>query len=434
MTNQSFLGRRLKKHEQKLLATTAVILTCFIIVVGFCALVHQEYDLTNDEDNDDIIRKSGKQIVTEQGGDRLDLRVNVGTKTKKKIMNKVGMCNFGKRSDFCDLKGDVRIDRESATIYYVVESGDQYNLPHCSHIHYSPVIIFSVGGYFGNYFHAFTDVLVSLYVTARPFYRDVTLLVSNYHTFQVVKFNDIIKALSRYQVVDIDKDPQSEKYKCFSRLILGLKGRHDKELSINPSQSEYTIKDFRTFLRSAYSLHKTNAIKLHKGDAKFVPRLLIIAREKTRTVTNLKEITRMARELGYQVTVSEIDTNVTKSAEITNSCDVLIGVHGAGLTNMVFLPENGVLIQIVPYGVDWLSKYYIAEPSKEMNLKYLEYKVGLDESSLKHQYSPDDMVFKNPAHFGWEDFNRIYLQNQDITLDANKFKLTLSKALDFLHK
>ncbi|CAN1188156.1 Beta-1,2-xylosyltransferease XAX1 [Linum perenne] len=142
----------------------------------------------------------------------------------------------------------------------------------------------------------------------------------------------------------------------------------------------------------------------------------------------------MARELGYQVTVSEIDTNVTKSAEITNSCDVLIGVHGAGLTNMVFLPENGVLIQIVPYGVDSLSKYYIAEPSKEMNLKYLEYKVGLDESSLKHQYSPDDMVFKHPAHFGWEDFNRIYLQNQDITLDANKFKLTLSKALDFLHK
>ncbi|CAN1188164.1 Alpha-1,3-arabinosyltransferase XAT3 [Linum perenne] len=395
------------------------------------------------------------------------------------------MCNFGKRSDFCDLKGDVRIDRKSATIYYVVESGggtdsvvgnkssstikpyprkgdsvalksvrewtvkmvpktDQYNLPHCSHIHYSPVIIFSVGGYFGNYFHAFTDVLVSLYVTARPFYRDVTLLVSNYHTFQVVKFNDIIKALSRharsifimcrYQVVDIDKDSQSEKYKCFSRLILGLKGRHDKELSINPSQSEYTIKDFRTFLRSAYSLHKTNAIKLHKGDAKLVPRLLIIAREKTRTVTNLKEITRMARELGYQVTVSEIDTNVTKSAEITNSCDVLIGVHGAGLTNMVFLPENGVLIQIVPYGVDSLSKYYIAEPSKEMNLKYLEYKVGLDESSLKHQYSPDDMVFKHPAHFGWEDFNRIYLQNQDITLDANKFKLTLSKALDFLHK
>ncbi|CAN1241645.1 Alpha-1,3-arabinosyltransferase XAT3, partial [Linum perenne] len=318
----------------------------------------------------------------------------------------------------------------------------QYNLPHCSHIHYSPGIIFSVGCYFGNYFHAFTDVLISLYVTARPFYRDITLLVSNYHTFQVVKFNDIIRALSRhackhfimcrYQVVDIDKDPQSEKYKCFSRLILGLKGRRDKELSINPSESEYTIKDFRTFLRSAYSLHKTNAIKLHEGDAKLVPRLLIIAQKKTRTITNLKE--RMATELGYQVTVSKIDTNVTKSAEITNSCDVLIGVHGAGLTNMVFLPENGVLIQIVPYGVDWLSKYYIAEPSKELNLKYLEYKFGLDESSLKHQYSPEDMVFKNLPHFGWEDFNRIYLQNQDITLDAKKFKMTLSKALDFLHK
>ncbi|CAN0916116.1 Alpha-1,3-arabinosyltransferase XAT3 [Linum grandiflorum] len=428
--HQSFMGmRRLKKHQQKLLATMAVILTCFLIVVSFCALVHQEYG--------DTISKSRKQKVV-QGVDESDL-VGVNMAPTRKRKNKaVGMCKMGTRSDFCDMKGDIRLDKKSATIYYVVSSdqstdsvlhnksikpyprkGDtaalrsvrewtvkmvpksDHQLPQCSsdQTNYSPAIILSLGGYFGNYFHAFTDVLVSL-----------------------------------YEVVNIDNNHEGDKYKCFTRLILGLKGRQDKELSINPSESEYTINDFRDFLRSAYSLHKTTAIKLNpEQGTKPVPRIMIINRERTRTITNVEDIAKMARQLGYVVLVSEIDTNVTRSAEITNSCDVLIGVHGAGMTNMVFLPENAVLIQIVPFGVDWLSKYYIAEPSKEMKLKYLEYKVGVEESTLKNQYPADDVVFKNPAHFGWEEFNRIYLQEQDVTLDAKKFEVTLLKALKLLH-
>jgi hypothetical protein len=36
-------------------------------------------------------------------------------------------------------------------------------------------------------------------------------------------------------------------------------------------------------------------------------------------------------------------------ARLVNSADVMMGVHGAGLTNMVFLPSRAVLVQVVPF-------------------------------------------------------------------------------------
>ncbi|CAL1390895.1 unnamed protein product [Linum trigynum] len=396
-------------------------------------------------------------------------------------------CRFGGRSDYCDIQGDVRVDPKSANVYHVVPSetyqinnissppppvikpyprngdeaamgqirewsvkmvpADHQDLPPCSsrRVHHhddsSPALIFSLGAYFGNYFHAFTDVLVSLFVTARPFDRRLHLLVTNGHHLQITKFATMWQALSRYEVIDIDKVQPDGKALCFSRVLLGLKGRDGKELSINSSETRYTMKDFKRFLRSAYSLDKTVAIKLQTGDeikttrtTKSVPRLLIISRERTRTFTNTEEIVTMARELGYQVTVTELDSNVSRSARIANRADVMMGIHGAGLTNMVFLPEDAVVIQVVPFAVDWFATNYFGEPSKGMNVRYLEYKIEREESSLVKQYPPDDVVFTDPSSFRWEEFSPIYMLNQNVTLNVTRFGPVLLKALELLHQ
>jgi capsular polysaccharide biosynthesis protein len=65
---------------------------------------------------------------------------------------------------------------------------------------------------------------------------------------------------------------------------------------------------------------------------------------------NTDEIVRSAEKLGFEVVVSEGTHEVAPFTEITNSCDAIMGVHGTGLTNMVFLPSGGVAIQIVPLG------------------------------------------------------------------------------------
>lgn len=97
----------------------------------------------------------------------------------------------------------------------------------------------------------------------------------------------------------------------------------------------------------------------------------------------------MATGLGFEVVVTEADSNLARFANLVNSCDVLMGVHGAGLTNMVFLPKNAIVIQILPLrGLEWLGRTDLGDPAKDMNRRYLEYQIGEEESSLRQEYLP----------------------------------------------
>ncbi|CAI0548928.1 unnamed protein product [Linum tenue] len=330
---------------------------------------------------------------------------------------------------------------------------DHQHLPNCTQVHDPPGVFFSLGGYSGNHYHGFADVLIPLFVTSRPFDRQVELLVIDTQPWMVNKVKTIMQALSRfvafsfchfrYDEVDIDRSKQDGKIHCFSRLVIGLKGRGRKELGISPLETDYTMKDFRQFLRSSYSLRKTRAIKLRidnddDGDKKNPmmnnPQLIIISRKGSRAFTNVNEIAGMATKLGYYVKVVEPDDKtMSESAEMMNSCDVVVGVHGAGLTNMVFLPDNAVVVQVIPLALDWSAKIYYEEPTKEMNLRYLQYKIKKEESSLIGRYSPDHVVFTTPWSFKWEEFRSIYMQNQNVTVDLRRFRPTLVKALELLH-
>lgn len=143
-----------------------------------------------------------------------------------------------------------------------------------------------------------------------------------------------------------------------------------------------------------------------------------------------------AQELGFDVIVTEMNQNLTQVSMVVNSCDVMVGVHGAGLTNMVFLPENGVLIQVVPWGnIDGIAKTCYGEPPNGMGLKYLEYKISVEESSLIEQYPLNHQVLMNPHSIGrngWLVLKSIYMDKQNVTLNLVRFKEILSKSLELL--
>ncbi|KAE8124866.1 hypothetical protein FH972_019713 [Carpinus fangiana] len=130
--------------------------------------------------------------------------------------------------------------------------------------------------------------------------------------------------------------------------------------------------------------------------------------------------------------------DVPKFAEMANSCDVLMGVHGAGLANIVFLPKNAIFIQVVPFGgFEWLATYDYGEPSKDMNIHHLEYKISKEESSLIQQYPLDDVVLRDPYAIqrqGWLRFKTVYLDKQNVKIDVNRFRPTLLEALKLLHQ
>lgn len=170
------------------------------------------------------------------------------------------------------------------------------------------------------------------------------------------------------------------------------------------------------------------------------PRLMIVSRKRTRILSNEDEVARLARKLGYEVVVAEADvsTNLTRFAQTVNSCDVLMGIHGAGLTNMVFLPDNAILIQIVPLGgIEVFARLDFGNPASGMNIRYLEYDIDVKESSLFQRYPINDPVLNDPMSFhrkGWGQLRSTYLDNQNVTVDIRRFKPTLAKALKLLQR
>jgi hypothetical protein len=92
------------------------------------------------------------------------------------------------------------------------------------------------------------------------------------------------------------------------------------------------------------------------------------------------------------------DTAVGDQARVVNSFDALLGVHGAGLTNAAFVPPGGVLIQVVPYGkMEFIARAEFSEPATDMGLKYLDYSVAAEESTLLDVLGPEHPVFKGPG-------------------------------------
>ncbi|CAL2262346.1 unnamed protein product [Prunus armeniaca] len=376
------------------------------------------------------------------------------------------LCNtMEAKTEFCEINKDVHVDAKSSSAFVVSSQiGNrswsirpyarkedetamshtrawsvkpvigELEIPQCNRNHRVPAILFSNGGYTGNHFHEFTDVVIPLFITSRKYDGEVQFLISDIKPFWVTKYQAVVKGLSKYDIIDIDKE---DVVHCFPSLTVGLK-RHEKELSIDPSKHSYSMKDFREFLRNSFSLKKANAIRIKEGHQRKRPRLLIIPRKRTRSFTNTGEISKMARRLGFKVIVAEADINLSKYAEVVNSCDVLMGVHGAGLTNILFLPENAVFIQILPVGgFEWLATNDFGEPSQDMNLKYLEYKISNEESTLIQQYPLDHAVFTDPYSIGkqgWEAFRSIFLEKQNVKLNVNRFRPTLLKALELLHQ
>ncbi|KAI3517796.1 hypothetical protein L1887_17016 [Cichorium endivia] len=369
------------------------------------------------------------------------------------------VCNKSKgSSDTCEMKGDIRIHGNSSTIFvftshvkntswsihpyagkvgqksmetitnFTIKSIEEQaeTMPKCMQTHDVPAIVFSIGGYAGNLFHAFADVIIPLYATSVKFNREVQFLVANKNTRWITRFQELLDRLSSYEIIDIDHEND---VLCFPSMIVGLRREYQKELHTDP------MKNFTKFLRHSYSLERSTVMKLTNSLTKR-PRLLIISRQKTRAFTNVKDVVFEAQNLGFEVIVTEMNTNLTKVSRLVNSCDVMMGVHGAGLTNMVFMPENGVLIQVVPWGqMDWIANTYYGNPPEAMGLKYLEYKISERESTLINQYPLNHPVFVDPHSIkkkGYLAFKSLYLKKQNVTLDMARFRETLLKALELL--
>ncbi|KAJ1279127.1 hypothetical protein BS78_04G132000 [Paspalum vaginatum] len=377
------------------------------------------------------------------------------------------LCDFTNfRANVCEMRGNIRIHPNGSLVMYMEPAGskrdeqwkikpyprkgDELCLSHitevtvksskvgheCVKYHDMPAVIFALTGYTGNLFHDFTDVLVPLFTTASEFNGEVQFLITDMAIWWTKKYAAVFEKLTKYPLIDFNKDNEVH---CFKHAIVGLHAY--MEFTIDPLKAphNYTMVDFNRFMRRTYSLPRDSLMTLGEI-SKSKPRLLIIFRQRTRMFLNLKEIVAMAEELGYEVVVEEanVNSNVAHFAKVVNSVDVMMGVHGAGLTNCVFLPHRAIIIQIVPWGaLDGICRIDFGYPTEQMGLRYKHYSIGVHESSLTEQYPLDHEIFKNPLAFhknGFEFVRQTFMDTQNVRLDCNRFRPILLEALDQLNQ
>ncbi|KAH6768034.1 hypothetical protein C2S51_013370 [Perilla frutescens var. frutescens] len=331
-------------------------------------------------------------------------------------------CDAAENSIVCVSNLPVRIDTRSN----VTGSSKP---PACRHNHTAPAVIFS-SGILGNLFHEFNDIIIPLFITTKHFQSRVIFILEDYNPRFVSKFGNILSRLSSHEVVN---PAANASVHCFPGMILGLK-YHDN-LALNPSDlpGGYTMRDFRLFLAETYNLNFTHVSQIR------VPTLVLISREKTRKFLNEDEIVAMIKELGFRVVVAQTKeaSNLDKFANVINSCAVLVGAHGAGLTNELFLPAGAVMVQVEPLGVDWAAANYFGNPAGPMGVRYLRYKIEPDESSLRELYGHNHSVITDPESvyaMGYRVVREVYLLQQDIRVNVTRFRKTMLQVLSLVKK
>ena len=385
------------------------------------------------------------------------------------------------RSDICIMKGDIRTDSSSSSIFLYtspdspIEFDDDHGViqvekikPYtrkwekntmdtidelelivkrksndidqkhrCDVRHNVPAVFFSTGGYTGNVYHEFNDGILPLYITSHSMNKEVVFVILEYHKWWLTKYADILSQLSNYPVIDLRKNNKTH---CFPQVIAGLR-IHD-ELTVDPSLMEggKSIVDFRNLLDKAYQPRIRELIRQEELEAKISlhrskrPKLVVLSRKgSSRVITNEKLMVKMAERMGFEVKVLRPDktTELAKIYREVNESNVLVGVHGAAMTHSLFMRPNAVFIQIIPLGTVWAAETYYGEPAKKLGLKYIGYEIGAKESSLYSNHNKDDPVLVNPDSItkkGWEYTKKIYLDGQNVRLNLGRFEKRLERA------
>ncbi|XP_044948874.1 beta-1,2-xylosyltransferase XYXT1-like [Hordeum vulgare subsp. vulgare] len=381
------------------------------------------------------------------------------------------------RYDICDISGDARAIGLNRTILYVPPAderdtgGSEWAIkdqsrkllvdiievkvktlstaqslvaPECTSRHAVPAVVFAMNGLTGNPWHGFGDVLIPLFITTRAYDGEVQFLVTELQPWFVDKYRLILANLSRYDIVDFNKD---DGVRCYPHIIVGLHSHRD--LGIDPARTprNYSMLDFRMYIRDIFLLPQDGQGIPYKeanrknattgtGTEKQKPRLMLINRGGNRKFVNIPEISAAVQAAGFEVLVEEpsFEVRLEEFSRVVDSCDVLMGAHGAALTSFFFLRTNAAMLQVVPWGVDTAMAYFGVQ-AKEMMLQDVEYNIAAEESTLYEKYGKDHPMISDPESIhrqGWELTRQYFWLEQDIRINVTRFAPVLHHLLQTL--
>lgn len=306
---------------------------------------------------------------------------------------------------------------------------DEADAHRCDVRHDAPALVMTAGGYTGNLFHAFNDGFLPAWLTVQHLRRRVVLAVLAYNPWWAGTFRELVSGLSDHHVIDLLHDKRTH---CFPGVIVGT--RFHGILAVEPARTRdnRTLVDFHDFLASAYKDDSTPEPQQQQPRRR--PRLGLYSRKGRRVIENEAAVARLAESVGFDVSILETANGAPLSSEYAavSACDVLVGVHGADLTKLLFLrPGRAALLQVAPLGVPPVARGCYEKATTMMGMHYEQYDAAANESSLVRKYAADDVVLRDPEaatrERGWDLTARVYLGGQNVSLDLGRFGDTLRR-------
>ncbi|KAM1417537.1 hypothetical protein ACFXTH_021005 [Malus domestica] len=305
--------------------------------------------------------------------------------------------------------------------------------------HTGPALVFSAGGYTGNMFHDFNDGFIPIFIIVHSIlhYQAPILVISEARDRWVSRYADLLKIFSKHTIINLDNDTATH---CFTSASVGLISHG--LVTINPTllHNPKTMVHFHAILDKAFGKHRRDCKPWTSR-----PRLVLLSRTLGvgRAILTQDDARRAAEKVGFELVIFEptSTTDMHFAYDLISKSHAMVGVHGAALTHLLFMRPGAVFMQIVPLGTNWPAKVCYESPARAMGLQYIDYRIDVEESSLVHKYGKDDIVVKDPAAkigSNWDILTKIYLKEQDVKLDLNRFtwflKSAYGKAKRFMEK
>ncbi|XP_021807487.1 EGF domain-specific O-linked N-acetylglucosamine transferase-like [Prunus avium] len=304
--------------------------------------------------------------------------------------------------------------------------------PKCQIQHNAPALVFSAGGYTGNVFHDFNDGFNPIFIIVNSILHDQepVLVMSKARDWWVSRYGDLLRTFTKHPIINLDNDTANH---CFTSASVGLTSHG--LVTINPKllHTPKTLVHFHGILDKAFGRNHH-----HPRPSGSRLRLVLISRTGGvgREMLNQNEVKQAAEKVGFEVVVfvPSSTTAMHVAYNLLSKSHAMVGVHGAAMTHLLFMRPGSVFMQIVPLGTHWLANVCYESPARAMGLQYIDYRINVEESSLVDKYGKDDIVVKDPVSkmgSNWSmEVMKIYLKEQNVKLDLDRFNWLLKAAYD----